>query len=237
MSELFPLTVQGAKVQRRGKVLLGPVDLTLEGQGVTVVIGPNGAGKTSLLKMLHGIVRLSAGKVTWACGQTEAQRRQGFVFQAPVMLRRTVLENLTYPLQLANMAKPEAMARAKDWTQRIGLGDAQTRQATVLSGGERQKLALARALIRDPDVLFLDEPCASLDGRAMREIEEILQAAAKSGTRIIMSTHDMGQARRLATEVIFILRGKVHEFAQAGAFFNSAQTVQAREFLNGDIVE
>lgn len=108
---------------------------------------------------------------------------------------------------------------------------------SISAGGERQKLALARALIRDPDVLFLDEPCASLDGRAMREIEAILQDAARRGTRIIMSTHDMGQARRLATEVVFLLRGKVHEFTPAATFFTAAETAQARAFLNGDIVE
>lgn len=236
-SMMFPLEVCEAQVRRRGKVLVGPVDLTLQGVGITMVIGPNGAGKTSLLKMLHGIARLNRGTITWACDMAEAQRRQAFVFQRPVMLRRTVLENLAYPLQLLKVPKSEARARARDWAGKIGLGDAGDRQATVLSGGERQKLALARALIRDPDVLFLDEPCASLDGRAMREIEAILQAAAAKGTRIIMSTHDMGQARRLANEVIFILHGKVHEFSPAEAFFDNPTTTQAQAFLNGDIVE
>ncbi len=237
MSVMFPLQICGAQVRRRGKVLVGPVDITLQAEGLTMVIGPNGAGKTSLLKMLHGIMRLNAGTVKWACDQDEARRRQGFVFQTPVMLRRTVLENLIYPLALLNIPKPEARERARDWATKIGLGGAEGRQATVLSGGERQKLALARALIRGPDVLFLDEPCASLDGRAMREIEAILQAASAEGTRIIMSTHDMGQARRLASEVIFILHGVVHEFSPAETFFETPQTAQARAFLNGDIVE
>ncbi|WP_120502236.1 ATP-binding cassette domain-containing protein [Roseovarius sp. EL26] len=234
---MFPLTVKGGVVRRRGKTLVGPVDLSLQASGVTMVIGPNGSGKTSLLKMLHGIVRLSEGQVHWSCSKQEAQRRQGFVFQTPVMLRRTVLENLTYPLLLLEVPKAEAREKAVHWAGRIGLADATDRQATVLSGGERQKLALARALIRTPDLLFLDEPCASLDGRAIREIEEILQDAAQGDTRIIMSTHDMGQARRLATEVIFMLHGKVHEFSPAEGFFTEAATVQARAFLNGDIVE
>jgi len=235
--EMFPLEVRGAQVRRRGEVLVGPVDLTLQAEGMTMVIGPNGAGKTSLLKMLHGIARLNQGTITWACDRTEARRRQGFVFQTPVMLRRTVLENLSYPLSLLKVPKARSRAQAFDWAEKIGLGGAENRQATVLSGGERQKLALARALIRDPDVLFLDEPCASLDGRAMREIEAILQVAAANGTRIIMSTHDMGQARRLASEVIFILHGKLHEFSPAEAFFETPKTAQARAFLNGDIVE
>ena len=201
------------------------------------MVGPNGSGKTSLLKMLHGILRLNRGGITWACGTEDAQRRQAFVFQTPVMLRRTVLENLIYPLRLLHVPKAEARHQAEDWAARIGLSGAEGRQATVLSGGERQKLALARALIRKPDLLFLDEPCASLDGRAMREIEAILQDAVASGTRIIMSTHDMGQARRLADEVLFILHGKVHEFGPAAGFFEDPETPQARAFLNGDIVE
>ena len=237
MSDLFPLTVSEAQVRRRGKVLVGPIDLTVEAGGVTIVIGPNGSGKTSLLKMLHGILRLNRGGIEWACGTDEAQRRQAFVFQTPVMLRRTVLENLIYPLRLLNVPKGDARTQAEDWAKRIGLAEAGDRQATVLSGGERQKLAMARALIRKPDLLFLDEPCASLDGRAMREIEAILQDAVAGGTRIIMSTHDMGQARRLADEVLFILHGKAHEFGPAEAFFEAPATPQARAFLNGDIVE
>lgn len=237
MSNLFPLTVSGAQVRRRGKVLVGPIDLTLEAGGVTIVVGPNGSGKTSLLKMLHGILRLNQGRVGWACGTEEAQRRQAFVFQTPVMLRRTVLENLIYPLRLLNVPKAQARQQAGEWAVRIGLSGAEGRQATVLSGGERQKLALARALIRKPDLLFLDEPCASLDGRAMREIEAILRDAVAGGTRIIMSTHDMGQARRLAHEVLFILHGKAHEFGPADGFFDAPETPQARAFLNGDIVE
>lgn len=237
VSALFPLVAKGACVKRRGKRLVGPVDLTLEASGVSVVIGPNGAGKTSLLKMLHGIARIGEGTVKWACSDTEARARQAFVFQTPVMLRRSVQDNVVYPLRLAGMSRTQARQRAAEMVHRVGLGDILTRPALALSGGERQKLALARALVRDPDVLFLDEPCASLDGRAMREIEEILRTTVARGTRVIMSTHDMGQARRLATEVVFLLRGKVHEFSPSQTFFAGAQTAQARAFLSGDIVE
>ncbi|MEZ0466161.1 ATP-binding cassette domain-containing protein [Phaeobacter sp. SYSU ZJ3003] len=235
--QMFPLTVDQGVVRRRGKVLVGPVDLTLEGVGATIVVGPNGAGKTSFLKMLHGVVRLNGGSLTWACPRSEAEKRQAFVFQTPVMMRRSVVENIAYPLRLIGVPRKEARARAADWARRIDLGDALERPAVLLSGGERQKLALARALIRDPEVLFLDEPCASLDGRATREIEEILTEAAQSGTRLIMSTHNMGQAQRLADEVILIIGGRIHEFAPAEAFFAGPQTPQGQAFLRGDIVE
>ena len=235
--QMFPMTAKDAVVRRRGKTLVGPVDLTLQGQGVTIVIGPNGAGKTTLLKMLHGISRRNGGSLDWACPTEEAQKRQAFVFQLPVMMRRSVRDNIAYPLRLAGMPRTKARQLAENWAGRVGLGEAVARQAQMLSGGERQKLALARALIRDPEVLFLDEPCASLDGRATREIEEILQRAASSGTRLIMSTHNMGQAQRLADEVIFVLGGRIHEFSPAEAFFAKAQTAEAQAFLNGDIVE
>lgn len=234
---MFPLVAEQAQVRRRGKVLVGPVDLTLQDQGTTIVIGPNGAGKTSLLKMLHGILRMNGGDLRWACPMAEAQRRQAFVFQSPVMMRRSVVDNIAFPLQLIGTKRKEARARAAAWAERISLGDALDRPATLLSGGERQKLALARALIREPDVLFLDEPCASLDGRATREIEEILQQTASEGTRLIMSTHNMGQAQRLADEVIFVLQGRIHEFSPAAEFFSGPRTAQAKAFLRGDIVE
>ena len=237
MTSMMPLVVEKAQVRRRGKVLIGPVNFTLQTSGLTVVMGPNGSGKTSLLRMLHGVVRLADGTVSWACDKTSARAKQAFVFQNPIMLRRSVRDNLTFPLRILNVPRKTANAEAERWAARIGLEHALTRSAAVLSGGEKQKLALARALIREPEVLFLDEPCASLDGRATREIETLLLQARADGTRIIMATHDMGQARRLASEVLFILQGKLHEFSPAEVFFENAKTDAARAFLNGDIIE
>lgn len=237
MSNLFPVVLEGAETARRSRVLAGPVNLTLDGEGACVVLGPNGAGKTSLLRLMHGAARLTAGSIRWACPTAQARRAQAFVFQRPVMLRRTVLENIAYPLRIRGTGRREAMRRAGDWAGRVGLGGMLDRQAPVLSGGEQQKLALARALIAEPELLFLDEPCASLDGRAMREIEEILLTAKANGTQLILSTHDMGQARRLADRVVFMLHGKVHETGPAQPFFDQPATPEARAFLHGDIVE
>lgn len=234
---LLPLVAKGATVRRQKKILIGPVDLRLEAGGVTIVIGPNGAGKTSLLKMLHGITRLNDGSVTWNCPMDVAQKRQAFVFQQAVMMRRSVVDNVAYPLRLIGMSRREARAEALDWVKRIGLNAAADRSATVLSGGERQKLALARALIRKPEVLFLDEPCASLDGRATREIETLLQDAAEKGTRLVMSTHNLGQAQRLATEIVLVARGQIQEHQSADEFFAEPQTPEGRAFLRGDIIE
>jgi tungstate transport system ATP-binding protein len=237
VNSLFPLTVRGAQTSQRGKVLVGPIDLDLEGAGATVVIGPNGSGKTTLLRLLHGTARLTGGIIDWACGTHVAQQHQAFVFQRPVMLRRSVIDNIAYPLRMRGTLKQDANDQAGDWAHRVGLGNMLGRSATVLSGGEQQKLALARAMITQPKVLFLDEPSAALDGRAMREIEEILLSAKQMGTRLILSSHDFGQARRLADEVIFLLHGRVHEQGPAVEFFEAPKTPQAREFVNGDIVE
>ena len=224
-------------VRRKGKTILGPVTGTLPAHGITMVLGPNGAGKTTLLKVLHGVERLTAGQVTWSMSPEEAKKAQAYVFQSPIMLRRSVRQNLAYPLQLVRAPKSEIADKTALWAGRIGLGDALERPATRLSGGEKQKLALGRALIRDPKILFLDEPCANLDGSATREIEALLQAARSKGTRIIMTTHDLGQSRRLADDVAFLLKGRLHEQGNAQRFFDGPETPEAAGFLRGDIVE
>lgn len=231
---MLPLRVTGAMVRRRGKTLLGPVDLELAGTGLTVVIGPNGSGKTTLLRVMHGIERLTAGQIAWAVPMAEARQRQAYVFQQPTMLRRSVADNLAFPLRLSGQPQAQARKVAAEWACRIGLGDALDRPALRLSGGERQKLALARALIRSPKVLFLDEPCANLDGRATRDIEALLVEVRDTGTRIVLATHDMGQARRLATEGVFLRSGQVWE--SGTALLTAPQTPELAAFLKGDIV-
>ena len=234
---IFPLRLTGACVEKGGQRIIGPIDLEVGGDGFTIVMGPNGAGKTTLLKLMHGMERVDGGSVKWSVPMRVAHKRQAYIFQTPIIMRRTVVENIAYPLRVHGVGRRDAHDRAREWAKRVGLEGAMNRQAGVLSGGERQKLAVARALIRDPQVLFLDEPCANLDGRAMREIEEILQQAHRDGTRMVMATHHMGQARRLAGDVLFIHRGKLHEFGSAEAFFHQPQTPEARAFINGEIVE
>jgi tungstate transport system ATP-binding protein len=229
--------LEGAEVRRRGRCILGPLDLELAEEGATILLGPNGSGKTTLLKVLHGVERLSGGARHWPVPEEKARPQQAYVFQSPTILRRTVAQNLAYPLQLLRRPRGEIAAEVATWAERIGLTPALDRYAPNLSGGEKQKLALARALIRQPKVLFLDEPSANLDGRATREIEALLGEVLRAGTRIVMATHDLGQARRLAGDVLFLLGGKVHERGSAEAFFAGPQTPQARAFLAGDIVE
>jgi tungstate transport system ATP-binding protein len=237
VSPILPLRASGLEVRRRGRPLLGPLDLAITEPGIAIVVGPNGGGKTTLLKALHGLERRSAGTVTWGLPAAEAAARQAFVFQTPIMLRRTVRENLTYPLKIACLPGPERGRRVADWADRAGLVPLLDRPATRLSGGERQKLALARALIAAPDFLFLDEPCTNLDGRATREIEELLQAEAARGTAVLMATHDIGQARRLADRVLFLHRGRILEEGPAAEVLSAPTTAALASFVKGDIVE
>ena len=234
-----PLSVSldSVVVRRDGKLVLGPLDLDMETRGITVVLGPNGAGKTTFLKVLHGVERISDGEMHWSVANVQAREEQAYVFQSPIVLRRSVGQNLAYPLKLIGTVKSEISMRVSLWSRKIGLEDALDFPATRLSGGEKQKLAIGRALIRMPKVLFLDEPCANLDGRSIREIEELLHEATLAGTSIIMTTHNLGQAKRLADSVLFLLGGRLHEQSPASVFFNIPSTSEAQSFLNGDIIE
>ena len=233
MTQMFPLTLAGVVVRRRGKVVIGPADLVLQPMGPTLIVGPNGSGKTTLLRVMHGIERINEGGVTWG---HDDPSQHAFVFQSPIVLRRSVADNLAYPLQLLKVPKTQISDAVDHWLDRIGLRAFGPRPAMRLSGGERQKLAIARALIRNPQVLFLDEPCANLDGHATREIEALLQEASAAGTRLVMATHDMGQARRLARDLVFMLDGKVHETCTIDDAFARPATPELAAFLRGEIV-
>jgi len=230
------IRIEALELRRGGKRILGPLTLTLAASGLSVIMGPNGCGKTSLLRALHGLERISAGAVHWPGGTGSPPPRQALVFQTPILMRRSVADNIAYPLRLDGMALAEARGRAAAMAAAVGLGGDMARPAQVLSGGERQKMALARALIRSPEVLLLDEPCANLDGRATRDIEAVLARARAGGTRIILATHDIGQARRLADDVVFLHHGRLIEAAPRDAFFDAPQSPEATAYLNGDLL-
>lgn len=236
VTRCLPLKVEDLEVRRRGRRLVGPVSLTIEGTGCTVVMGPNGSGKTTLLNALHGLARPTGGRIRWACDEVEARSRQAFVFQTPVILRRSVIDNIAFPLLLVGESAGAARAASEEWAARIGLAHAAGQPATQLSGGEKQKLAVARALIRRPEILFLDEPCANLDGRSTGEIESLLKEAAEAGTRILIATHDFGQARRLADEIIFLHDGGIVERGTRAQVLETPNSPEARAFIRGELL-
>lgn len=237
-ASILPIEAQDLVFEAGGRRLIDGIDLRLDAGRRTVIIGPNGAGKSLLLRLLHGLLDPSAGSVLWhgRPATAETRRRQGMVFQRPVLLRRSVTANMHHALRAHGCSRPDAHERAAHWLQRADLSDVADQPARLLSGGEQQRLAVARALSLDPDVLFLDEPTASLDPASTLAIESLIQAAADSGTKVVFVTHDMGQARRFADEVLFVYRGRIETAGRAPDFFEAPDSSKAIAFLEGRIV-
>ncbi len=257
---ILPLELEGVVFEAGGQTLIHALSARFNAGPRTIVLGPNGAGKSLLLRLCHGLLRPSRGRVIWhgrqdghgqqdghghpggerldRAGQPdrETRRRQAMVFQRPVLLRRSALANVAYPLALRGMARAEARARAAEALARAGLDGLAGRPARVLSGGEQQRLALARAWVTEPEILFLDEPTASLDPAATRAVEELVLQIHAAGTKIVMTTHDLGQARRLAEEVLFLHQGRLIERSPAAAFFAAPRTPEAAAFIKGELV-
>lgn len=231
----LPLAVTDLGYVAGGTRLINGLDLVLTGNGITVVMGPNGAGKSLLVRLLHGLIEPQSGSITWnseACGPA-TRLRQAMVFQKPVLLRRSVAANVDFVLRLKGAADPERLNRL---LAQVNLLDKADQPARALSGGEQQRLALARALASDPDVLFLDEPTASLDPSSTQVIETAIAEAGARGVKVILVTHDAGQARRLANEVVFIHHGAVVEHSSANRFFKQPASKAASDYLAGKLV-
>jgi tungstate transport system ATP-binding protein len=235
---LLPLHLQGLCLDIGGRRLLDGVDLSLEDTTLSIVMGANGAGKSLLLRLMHGLISPTRGNILWAGTPMDSQTRlrQGMVFQKPVLLRRTALGNITHALAMRGVPRSERGRRAYRALELAGLEQHAFTSARVLSGGEQQRLCVARALSLEPDVLFLDEPTTNLDPASTLAIERYLLQAQELGIKVIMVTHDLGQARRLAHEVIFLHQGRVLEHQPAEAFFEQPNTAVGRAFIEGELV-
>lgn len=223
----------GVDVVRGGTCVLGGVDVTIRAGSRTFILGANGAGKSTLLRVLHGIVDPTRGAVTWGQSSTRP-RGHAMVFQRPVLLRRSAAGNIRHALALYGVRGRVADERIRDALTSVGLSDLAERPARVLSGGEQQRLALARAWALKPAVLFLDEPTASLDPPSTRAVEAIVENIHRIGTTIVMTTHQLAQAKRLATDVILLADGRVAEQTAAEMFFREPRSAYGRAFLEGE---
>lgn len=236
VTSILPLTVEAAAFTGDGKLLVEPNSFTIPAGGLTVLLGPNGAGKSLTLRLCHGLLTPSRGAVRWAAGAEGRAKRHAMVFQKPIMLRRSVEANITHALAAAGANSAERKARAAQALQRFGLAERASQPARLLSGGEQQRLAIARAWALRPELLFLDEPTSQLDPAATRQIEALLSGLVAEGITVMMSTHDLGQARRLADRVLFLHRGRLVEDALAKDFFAGPQSAEARAFLAGELL-
>ena len=232
----LPLVLEGVSLQAGATLILDRLSLTIAPGAPTLIVGPNGSGKTTLLRLCMGLVAPSTGRVTWGGRTDRTPLRRAILFQRPVMLRRTAAANVAYALAQAGTPRRERVQRAAALLDRVGLSDLAQRPARQLSGGEQQRLALARALARNPEILLLDEPTANLDPAATRGVEELVLLAAQSGIKIVMASHDLGQVRRLAGDVVFLVRGALCEQAKAADFLDHPTTPEAAAFVRGDLV-
>ncbi|HUE45034.1 MAG TPA: ATP-binding cassette domain-containing protein [Aestuariivirgaceae bacterium] len=232
---ILPLRVSDLRYSTRGSELIWGISFTLGAGTRTVIMGPNGAGKSLTLRLCHGLLRPTGGRIDWAAAPGESGKH-AMVFQRPVMLRRSARANMVHALSLTGIAGRERRRRAAEALDHFGLERLADRPARLLSGGEQQRLAIARAWSLRPQVLFLDEPTSALDPAATKAIEEMISVIHAEGVKIVMTTHDLGQARRIADEVLFLHHGQLLEHTPAAQFFEQPQTEDAQAFVRGELL-
>ena len=232
----LPIVFDNVTVMAGELPLLDCISVTLSSGNPSVLVGPNGAGKTTLLRAAMGLIRPTRGRITWGGRDDAPPDRRAIMYQRPVMLRRSVEANIHYALAAANAPHAARDERTHDLLAAVGLKHLAHRPARKLSGGEQQRLALARALARAPSVLLLDEPTASLDPYATKSIEDVIRDIARIGVKVVMSTHDLNQAKRLAGDIVLLHRGHLIEQTPAAEFFDNPQTGEARRFIAGELL-
>ncbi|MGB0957510.1 MAG: ATP-binding cassette domain-containing protein [Litorivicinus sp.] len=230
----LPIRIQGLTLTKGDRRVLDQIDLTIREPGISMIMGPNGAGKSLLLRCLHGLLTPDSGSIELANRPLEARlHSQAMVFQHPVLLRRTALQNLAFAAPTIAKDNPTELLKA---LEKVNLGARAHQPARMLSGGEQQRLALARALLSKPGLLLLDEATASLDPASVYLIESLVKQQNLLGTKVIFVSHDQGQARRLADEVIFLCHGRVVEQRSARGFFSAPGSDEAKAYLAGKIM-
>jgi tungstate transport system ATP-binding protein len=234
---ILPLEFRRVSFKIKRHRLIKDISFRLEDRSRTIIIGPNGAGKSLLLRLCHGLLQPSEGEIIWhGANNVKPQARQSMVFQRPVMLRRTARANMDFALSLQGIDRARRPALVDEALAHVGLGRLADTQARALSFGEQQKLALARAWALRPEVLFLDEPTANLDPPATNVIEKFIADIQEAGTKIVLTTHDLDQARRLADDVMFMHRGRLIEHSPAETFFTRPDSELARKFIGGELL-
>ena len=232
---LTPIVVSNLSILLGEIKILDKINCKIHNESIIAILGPNGAGKSMFLKSINGLIGVESRKIYFNSREINDHIRKdmALVFQKPTLLRRTVLENMQFVLEKKNKI---SNLQITNLLQRVGLDIYKYKPARLLSGGEQQRLSLARALLINPSLLLLDEPTANLDPYSLNLIEEIILDENKKGKTIILTTHDMGQAKRLAKEILFFNKGKLLEQTKAINFFKKPKTKEAQSYINGKIL-
>jgi tungstate transport system ATP-binding protein len=231
---MFPIRLSNICFTPGGRTVLTGVDLNIDAEGITVIIGPNGSGKTVLLRVIAGLQAHDGGAIRWN-GNGSPPAGIAMVFQQPVLLRSSVFHNAGLGLKPLGLSRAEAQRRTMQTLERVGLAHRAKDSARLLSGGERQRLALARAWTMRPQLLLLDEPTAALDPSATDAVEHIVREIRTDGTRIIMTTHNLGEAMRISDDIVFLAGGRVVEHTPTTRFFARPQSTEAKLFIQGEL--
>lgn len=236
-----PLAIENLAYSVGTLSLLQDITHVFSSDGIHILLGPNGAGKSLLLRLCHGLLQPTSGHVRWLGPKGKdlriQRRHQAMVFQKPIMLRRSAAANIRHALHLTGVYGAICQHRTMQALEHFGLTHLAKRPARILSGGEQQRLALARAWAVQPEILFLDEPTSALDPSSIRAVEDAIQTFRSEGVCVVMATQDLAQARRLADQVLFMNQGRLLEVTLARDFFLQPRTKTAQAFLNGELVE
>ena len=233
--KISPIKIKDLSISLNDRFILRNINCQINDKSITAILGPNGAGKSLLLQTINGLIPVLKGKITYNLNQldNDIRKQQAMVFQSPTLLRRTVLGNMEF---VNSINKNSNIIDLKYILKKVGLEAYNDKPARLLSGGEKQRLSLARALLIQPKLLLLDEPTANLDPYSLKLIEDLILEENSKGTTIILTTHDMSQAKRLASDIIFINKGEILEQTQAKIFFKEPQTIEAKKYLAGEIL-
>jgi len=217
---------------------LDSMSLKATGGRIIVLIGVNGAGKTTLMRIIAGLEEPTAGDISFNGQNTiakELRKITTMVFQRTIMFNRSVYDNVAFGLRVRGVKDEEIAEKVPQALRLVGLTNFEKRNAKKTSGGEQQRIALARAFVLFPQILLLDEPTANLDPNNATIIERAITSRRKDDEIIIMATHNLAQARRLADEIVHIYNGRIVERSNPDEFFNDPKSDITKKFINGEL--
>ena len=232
LNSLLPIRFHNVSLKLDNNFFFKKLSFEINTKGISVFIGANGAGKTSCIKLLTGLIKPDSGEVLFSTNK-KILNLIGYVPQKIILLRRSVEKNLLHTLSISNYPTNKKKQRIKEILKFAKFEHLAKQSARNLSIGQQQLISIMRALAIKPSFLFLDEPCANLDPKTTQIIENLIKVVSKSGVKIIIVTHDLFQAKRLANDVLFFHNGEIIEQGKTNIFFRRPKSKEAKDFQKG----